>query len=106
MTRNDNPDIPAAVDDSAIFGTPYHTPDGATIITVAQPAGRLRRNPRPLGAIVSQGGESQWVAATDDTRITLLGLLIGLVAAALSTAAVLRRPPWPDLTVTVDKHLQ
>ncbi|MBY8863757.1 hypothetical protein K7711_45345 [Nocardia sp. CA2R105] len=102
MTSND-PDFPVAVADSSIFGTPYQTPDGATVITVAQPGGRFRRGPRPLGAIVVQGGESTWVPATDDTRITLLALLIGLSAATLSCVAVVRRPPWPNLTVTVQK---
>ncbi|WP_067885961.1 hypothetical protein [Nocardia vaccinii] len=106
MTTGEHLELPAEVPDSAIFGTPYQTPGGATIITVARPGGRSRRGPRPLGAIVVQGGDSKWIPATDDTRITLLALLIGLAAAALTSAAVLRRPPWPDLTVTVDKHLQ
>lgn len=106
MTPGEHLEVPAAVDDSAIFGTPHQTPDGATVITVARPGGRFRRGPRPLGAIVVQGGDSKWIPATDDTRITLLALLIGLSAATLGTAAVLRRPPWPDLTVTVDRHVQ
>lgn len=105
MTSN-NPDIPVAVADSAIFGTPYQTPDGATVITVAQPGGRFRRGSRPLGAIVVQGGDSKWIPATDDTRITLLALLIGLSAATLSCVAVVRRPPWPNLTITVQKNDQ
>ncbi|WP_067679212.1 hypothetical protein [Nocardia miyunensis] len=103
MASNDNLDIPAAVADSAIFGTPHQTPDGATVITVARPGGRFRSGPRPLGAIVVQDGDSKWIPATDETRITLLALLIGFSAATLACAAVLRRPPWPDLTVTVDK---
>ncbi|MQY23390.1 hypothetical protein [Nocardia macrotermitis] len=106
MTSGEHPDLPAAVADSAIFGTPHQTPDGATVITVAQPGGRFRRGPRPLGAIVVQGGESKWIPATDDTRITLLALLIGLSAATLSCLAVVRRPPWPQLNVTVSKCLQ
>ncbi len=99
MTRGDQFDLPAAVDDSAIFGTPYRTPDGATVITVTRPGGRFRQGPRPLGVVVVQGGQSRWVPSTDDTRIALLALLIGLTAATLSSLAVLRRPPWPDLTI-------
>lgn len=99
MTLREQFDLPASVDDSAVFGTPYQTPDGATIITVARPGGLFRRGLHPIGVLVVQGGESKWHAATDDSRIATIGVLTGFVAAALSTAAVLRRPPWPDLRI-------
>ncbi|MGF6883854.1 hypothetical protein ABIA39_007982 [Nocardia sp. GAS34] len=98
MTLTERFDLPAAVGDSAIFGTPYQTPDGATIITVARP-GLFRTGLRPLGVVVVQGGESKWHPAMDETRIATLGVITGLIAATLGTLAVVRRPPWPDMRI-------
>ncbi|MEN3224858.1 hypothetical protein PUR22_28770 [Mycolicibacterium porcinum] len=85
---------------SRVFGDPYVTPDGATVI----PASSVRHRPdsgrsttRPLGIFVIKDGKSTWVPATDNTRIALMGELIGLVAATLATVAMVRRPPWPDV---------
>lgn len=86
-----------------VFGEPYETPDGTTIITVTgfRHAGFGRRDalplPKPLGVFVIRSGEVRWEAAADATRIALMGELIGLVAATIGTLAILRRPPWPDL---------
>lgn len=99
MTLRERFDLPEAVGDSAVFGTPYQTPDGATVITVARP-GLFRSGPRPLGVLVVRGGESTWHPAIDETHIALTALLIGLVAATLSTLAMVRRPPWPDIHIT------
>ncbi|KLI07016.1 hypothetical protein ACT17_05100 [Mycolicibacterium conceptionense] len=85
---------PAAT--SRVFGEPYVTPDGATVIPVSRVSHRPG-NSRPLGIFVVKDGEPTWVPAVDHTRIALLGELIGLVAATLATAAMLRRPPWPDV---------
>ncbi|MBL1077419.1 hypothetical protein JK358_23735 [Nocardia sp. 2] len=79
-----------------VYGEPYETSDGSTVITVT---GGLF-HPRPLGVFVVHGGEVKWEAAVDDTRIALLGILTGLIAAAFATAAVFKRPPWPDLRIT------
>ncbi|WP_082931596.1 hypothetical protein [Mycolicibacterium setense] len=85
---------------SRVFGDPYVTPDGATVI----PVSRVRHRPdsgrsdsRPLGIFVVKDGKPTWVPAVDNTRIALMGELIGLVAATLATLAMVRRPPWPDV---------
>lgn len=72
----------------AQFGQQYQTPDGATVIPLA----------KPPGVFVIKDGKPVWAAATDDTRIALFGILVGLIAAAMAGVAMVRRPPWPDLT--------
>ncbi|MCV7066223.1 hypothetical protein H7H51_11710 [Mycolicibacterium farcinogenes] len=85
---------------SRVFGDPYVTPDGATVIPVCSVRRRAdsgRSSSRPLGIFVVKDGKSTWVPAVDTTRIALMGELIGLVAATLATVAMVRRPPWPDV---------
>ncbi|TSD45171.1 hypothetical protein FFI94_002705 [Rhodococcus sp. KBS0724] len=84
-----------------IFDEPYETSDGTTIITVSRLHWRLRGNPIPVpvGVFSIRDGKALWVPATDHSRIALLGEVIGLAAAVIATAAVLRRPPWPDLSI-------
>ncbi|MBF6334063.1 hypothetical protein [Nocardia transvalensis] len=98
MTLRERFDPPAGFDDSLIYGTPHETPDGATIITVTRPGGAWRLAPRPLGIFVVHGENVTWKPAVDEGRIALLGVLTGLLAAAFTTLAILRRPPWPDLS--------
>lgn len=86
------------VESSTIYGQPYQTPDGATVITVARGPGR--GGSRPMGVFVIKNGQASWEPAVDVTRIAFIGVLTGLVAAALATAAMLRRPPWPDVRIT------
>lgn len=96
-------------DASKVFGEPYQTPDGATVI----PVSRVRRRPgegqrgmiaKPVGIFVIKDGEPTWVPAVDTTRIALLGELIGLVAATLATVAMVRRPPWPDVRAELSRR--
>ena len=93
-----------------VYGQPYETADGATVVPVAKvrgrtrpgaPDGDLRVNAKPVGVFVIKDGSASWVPAVDQTRIALLGELIGLVAATFATLAMVRRPPWPDLHGTV-----
>lgn len=86
-----------AVDDSLAYGQPYETSDGTTVITVTRTGGLLH-SARPVGAFVVHDGEVSWTPAVDATRIALMGELIGLLAAVIATLAILRRPPWPDLS--------
>jgi len=96
-----------------VYGQPYETIDGATIITVARVRGRLRAGKpeaddasgrevavtaRPVGVFVIRDGQVSWQPAVDVTRIAIWGEIIGLVAAGLATLALVRRPPWPDLS--------
>ncbi len=76
------------------YGEPYQTPDGATVIPVA----------KPLGVFVVRGGEASWVPAIDASRIALIGVLTGMLAAVIATLAVLRQPPWPRITITEHHH--
>ncbi|WP_306359126.1 hypothetical protein [Nocardia sp. CC227C] len=91
-------ELPTA-DAGDTFGTPYQTPDGTTIVPVSR-TGYFRKTPRPVGMYVIHEGKVTFEPAYDRTRIALLGELVGLVAAALATAAMLRRPPWPDMRFT------
>jgi hypothetical protein len=82
---------------SRVYGEPYRTADGATVIPVSKVRGG---SSTPVGVFVIHGGATRWVAAVDNDRIALIGVITGLIAAVLGSAAVLRRPPWPDLSAT------
>ncbi|HSS25319.1 MAG TPA: hypothetical protein VLL82_13170 [Mycobacterium sp.] len=73
-----------------VYGEPYQTADGATVIPVA----------KPLGVFVIREGEATWVPAIDGSRVALIGVLTGLLAAVIASLAVLRQPPWPRITIT------
>jgi hypothetical protein len=105
-------------DASRVYGQPYETVDGVTIIPVARVRGRIRPGKRdadaaaqdqlrvtatPVGVFVIKDGKATWEPAVDATRIALMGELIGLVAAGLATVAMVRRPPWPDLARFVSR---
>lgn len=79
----------------SVFGDQYQTPDGSTVIPVS----------KPVGVFVVKDGRSTWQPATDDTRIALFGILVGLVASILAGVAMVRRPPWPDLHGDVSKRI-
>ena len=36
----------------------------------------------------------------DTSRVALIGVLTGLLAAVIASLAVLRQPPWPKMTFT------
>ncbi|MEB3020369.1 hypothetical protein [[Mycobacterium] crassicus] len=94
---------------SWVYGDPQQTADGATVITAA----RVRASggdgsgvtATPAGALVIRADRTEWVPAVKVDRIALLGVLTGLLSAVIIALAVLRRPPWPDLRVTVDRHI-
>ena len=78
-------------DATRVFGQPYQTADGTTIVPVAKVSGG------PLGIFVIKDGKSKWKPAVDATRIAMMGILVGLISATLAGVAMIRRPPWPDL---------
>jgi hypothetical protein len=90
-----------------VYGQPYETGDGVTIIPVAKVRGRLSGTgdpdnelairAKPVGVFVVKDGKPTWEPAIDGTPIALIGVLTGFVAATLATLAMVRRPPWPDL---------
>lgn len=88
-------------DDAAgrAFAEPYHTPDGATVIPVAKIShGGTGTTAKPLGVFVIRDGGTSWVPAVDADRIALVGVVTGLITAVIGCLAILRRPPWPDLS--------
>lgn len=94
--------LAADPDASRVFGEPYQTPDGTTIVPVAKRhrAGddpRNRLGAKPLGIFVVKDGKASFVPAADATKIAMMGILVGLVSATLAGVAMVRRPPWPDL---------
>jgi uncharacterized spore protein YtfJ len=100
-------DLPTNGTRGRVYGEPYRMADGSTVITVA----KVRAgNSTPIGVFVVHGGTARWVAAVDANRIALIGVITGLISAVLASAAVLRRPPWPDLSAnsaawqTVSRH--
>ncbi|MGH3542533.1 MAG: hypothetical protein ACRDTO_09180 [Mycobacterium sp.] len=91
-----------------VYGEPYRTADGTTVITVAKIRGGGTRGPdqsqsitaTPVGVFVVHGNTVSWVPAVDANRIALIGVITGLLAAVITCLAMLRRPPWPDLSAT------
>jgi hypothetical protein len=81
-------------DAARVFGEAYQIADGTTVIPVTKSGGD---SPRPAGVYVIKDGKASWVPAVDAGRIAMMGILVGLVAATLAGAAMVRRPPWPDL---------
>jgi len=92
--------LPAHELSRRVYGEPYETADGAVVIPVSRVG---VASAKPVGVYVLRNGETTWHPAVDHTRIALMGGTVGLVAAAFSTLALVRRPPWPDLSIRVLK---
>jgi hypothetical protein len=88
-------DLPTNGTRGRVYGEPYRMVDGGTVITVAKVRGD---NSTPVGVFVVHGGRARWVAAVDADRIALIGVITGLLCGVIASAALLRRPPWPDLS--------
>jgi hypothetical protein len=73
-----------------VYGQPYETADGHTVILAE----------KPLGVFVIRDGKASWVPAVDKNRVALIGVITGLLAAVIGSLAVLRQPPWPLMTIT------
>ncbi|MBF6172439.1 hypothetical protein [Nocardia blacklockiae] len=97
MTLREKFELPATADGALVYGAPHETSDGSTVITVARP-GLLRPALRPVGVFVVHAGEVTWRPAVDESRIALIAVLTGLVTATLATVAMVKRPPWPELS--------
>ncbi|NMM92374.1 hypothetical protein B2J88_50465 [Rhodococcus sp. SRB_17] len=88
----------AEIEVANVFGEPYETSDGTTIVTVTRLHRRRGGGPVPVGVFLIHDGKASWSPALDLTRLALMAEFIGLVSAVIATLAVLRRPPWPDLS--------
>ncbi|HZA10128.1 hypothetical protein [Mycobacterium sp.] len=84
-----------------VYGQPQQTSDGSTVITVTKVRSRGGAVAAiPVGIFVIHDGKPTWTPAIDSGRVAWIGVLTGLVAAAFATGAMIRRPPWPDITIT------
>ncbi|MBF6439325.1 hypothetical protein [Nocardia cyriacigeorgica] len=61
----------AALDGTPIYGEPFETADGATIITVAHRYGRFGTGVRPVGVFTIRDGEAVWVRPDGRCRRTM-----------------------------------
>lgn len=75
-----------------IFGDPFEAPNGTVVIPVSSSRGR------PLGIYAVTAEGAHWTPVIDGNRVALIGVCTGFAAAVLALAAVVRRPPWPDLS--------
>ena len=89
--------LPTNGERGRVYGEPYRTADGGTVIPVAKVRAGAST---PMGLFVIYGGTARWVPAVDTNRIALIGVITGLISATIGALAMLRRPPWPDLSAT------
>ncbi len=85
--------LPIDRDVRRVYGEPFETTDGATVIRVE----------KPVGVFVIREGRATWVPAVNANRVALIGVLTGLLAAVIGSLAVLRQPPWPLMTITENR---
>ncbi len=83
------------------FDDPITIDERTTMIPVSRRG--FRGRPTAVGAYTVTDGATTWTPAVDSGRVALIGVLTGLVAAALGSAAVLRQPPWPRMTIGQDR---
>jgi len=83
-----------------VFGEPYEASNGTVIVTVSR-KGWGSRPERPVGIYSVSAENTAWIPAVDTSRHALIGVCTGFAAAVISTIAVLRRPPWPEMTERV-----
>ncbi|GAA3708538.1 hypothetical protein [Gordonia hankookensis] len=92
---------PAGPVDRALIGDPVTIDEHTTFIPVTRKG--VRGRPVAVGAFTVTDGATTWTPAVDQGRVALIGVMTGLIAAALGSAAVLRQPPWPRMTITEDR---
>jgi hypothetical protein len=80
-----------------VFGEPYEASNGSVIVTVSR-GGWCGFPERAIGIYTVTAAGTTWTPAVDASRHALIGVCTGLMAALISTIAVLRRPPWPEMT--------
>ena len=78
-----------------VFGEPFEAKNGTVIITVSTSRGRA------VGIFTVAAQSVTWTPAVDTSRVALIGACTGFAAAVLGAVAIVRRPPWPELTAPV-----
>ncbi|MEE4025493.1 hypothetical protein V1Y59_20585 [Gordonia sp. PKS22-38] len=84
------------------LGEPIAIDEHTTMIPVTRRG--LRGRPVTVGAFTITDGVTTWTPVVDSGRVAVIGVITGLIAATLGSAAVLRQPPWPKMTIETD-HL-
>jgi hypothetical protein len=79
------------------YGQTVRVDDHTSILPVSRRSNRGAET--AVGLFTITDGKATWTPAVDTGRIHLIGALTGLIAATLGCAAVLRRPPWPAVTI-------
>jgi hypothetical protein len=83
-----------------IFGEPFDTGNGTVIVTVSRTI-LLSRCEHPVGIYTIRADGTTWTPVVDSGRNLLIGACTGFAAAVIATIAVLRSPPWPEMTESV-----
>lgn len=79
------------------FGESVRVDEHTTVLPISRRSARGRET--AVGLFTISNGEATWTPVVDTSRIALVGVVTGLVAATLASAAVLRQPPWPSFTL-------
>ncbi|CAB4904931.1 unannotated protein [freshwater metagenome] len=83
---------------SVHYGETVRVDDRTSILPVSRRSARGAET--AVGLFTITDGAATWTPAVDMGRIHLIGALTGLIAATLGCTAVLRRPPWPNVTIS------
>ncbi|MXP21409.1 hypothetical protein GIY30_08605 [Gordonia sp. HNM0687] len=83
------------------LGEPHTIDDRTTMISVSRTG--LRGAPVTVGVLTITDGTTTWTPVVDAGRVAMIGVITGLIAATLGSAAVLRQPPWPKMTIESDR---
>ena len=79
------------------YGETVRVDDRTIILPVSRRSTRGAET--AVGVFTITDGTATWTPAVDMGRIHLIGAVTGLIAATVGCAAVLRRPPWPNVTI-------
>src|SRR5947209_439455 len=82
------------------FKEPYEASDGTVVVAVCR-TGWRNDSEHPIGIYTIHAGTTTWTPAIDGGRHRLIGVWTGLLAAVIGVLALLRRPPWPELSEKV-----
>lgn len=87
---------------STEYGQPLRVDEHTTVLPVSRRSARGKET--AVGLFTIADGKATWTPVVDGGRVALIGVLTGLVAATLGSAAVFKQPPWPSFTVDRWKH--
>ncbi|GAC68586.1 hypothetical protein [Gordonia soli] len=80
------------------YDEPIRIDDDRTVIPVSRATWRGRSVAVGIFTVTPTG--TTWTPSPDSGRVAIIGVMTGLIAATLGSAAVYKQPPWPKLTLT------